>query len=86
MKIKHLVSSAAVCGALVAALAIGGTASAAVPVRGTFTPVDPVRILDTRTGLGVADQHVGPLGVGQVIETVMPNLLKMKILISFPNS
>ncbi len=68
MKIKHLVSSAAVCGALVAALAIGGTASAAVPVRGTFTPVDPVRILDTRTGLGVADQHVGPLGVGQVIE------------------
>lgn len=25
-------------------------------------------------------------GIGQVIETVMPNLLKMKILISFPNS
>ena len=25
-------------------------------------------------------------GVGQIIETVMPNLLKMKILISFPNS
>jgi hypothetical protein len=68
MKIKHLVSSAAVCGALVAALAAAGTASAAVPVRGTFTPVDPVRILDTRDGTGVADQHVGPLGVGQVIE------------------
>jgi hypothetical protein len=68
MKIKHLVSSAAVCGALVAALAIGGDASAAVPVKGTFTPVDPVRILDTRTGLGVVDEHVGPLGIGQVIE------------------
>jgi hypothetical protein len=25
-------------------------------------------------------------GIGQVIETVAPNLLKMKILISFPNS
>ena len=47
---------------------VGGTASAAVPVRGTFTPVDPERILDTRTGLGVADQRVGPLGIGQVIE------------------
>jgi hypothetical protein len=43
-------------------------ASAAVPVRGTFTPVDPVRILDTRDGTGVAGQHRGPLGAGQVIE------------------
>ncbi|MCU1360330.1 MAG: hypothetical protein JWN99_1619, partial [Ilumatobacteraceae bacterium] len=68
MKIKHLVSSAAVCGALVAALALGGSASAAVPVRGTFTPVDPARILDTRDGTGVVDHHVGPLGIGQVIE------------------
>jgi hypothetical protein len=68
MKITHLVSSAAVCGAFVASLAVAGAASAAVPVRGTFTPVDPVRLLDTRTGLGVADQHVGPLGIGQVIE------------------
>ena len=69
MKIKQLVSVAAACGAVVASLAIGaGSASAAVPVRGTYTPVDPARILDTRTGLGVADEHVGPLGVGQVIE------------------
>lgn len=68
MNSKHLVSCAAVCGALVTALAFGSTASAAVPVRGTFTPVDPVRILDTRSGLGVADEHVGPLGIGQVIE------------------
>ncbi len=68
MKITHVLASAAVCGALVAGLAAGGTASAAVPVRGTFTPVDPVRILDTRSGLGVADQHTGPLGAGTVIE------------------
>jgi hypothetical protein len=43
-------------------------ASAAVPVRGTFTPVDPVRVLDTRDGTGVAGQHRGPLGAGQVTE------------------
>jgi hypothetical protein len=54
-----------IAGACVVA---GGTASAAVPVRGTFTPVDPTRILDTRDGTGVADQHVGPLGAGQVTE------------------
>jgi hypothetical protein len=68
MRIKHLVTSVAVCGALAAGLAVATPAAAAVPVRGTFTPVDPTRILDTRTGLGVADQHAGPLGVGQVIE------------------
>ena len=58
MKIKNLVSVAAVCGAIATTLvATGGIASAAVAVRGTFTPLDPVRILDTRDGTGVADHH-----------------------------
>ncbi len=48
--------------------AAGAPASAAVPVRGTFTPVDPVRVLDTRDGTGVAGQHPGPLGAGQVTQ------------------
>jgi hypothetical protein len=55
--------------AVVAGLAVTAPpASAAVPVRGTFTPVDPVRVLDTRDGTGVAGQHRGPLGAGQVTE------------------
>ena len=58
-----------------AGVAVGGMAlapaSAAVPVRGTFTPVDPVRVLDTRDGTGVAGQHPGPLGAGQVTELVV---------------
>jgi hypothetical protein len=55
--------------AVVAGLAVTApNASAAVPVRGTFTPVDPVRVLDTRDGTGVAGQHRGPLGAGQVTE------------------
>jgi hypothetical protein len=69
MKIKHIVSMTAACAALVATLGVAdGSASAAVAVRGTFTPVDPVRILDTRDGTGVADQHRGPLGAGKVTE------------------
>ena len=69
MKLKRLTSMLTACGAIVATLAVtGGTVSAAVAVRGTYTPVDPVRILDTRDGTGVADQHRGPLGAGQVIE------------------
>jgi len=69
MKVRHIVSMTAACGALVATLGISGEpASAAVAVRGTFTPVDPVRILDTRDGTGVADQHPGPLGAGKVTE------------------
>lgn len=46
-------------------------ASAAVPVRGTFTPLDPARVLDTRDGTGVAGQHPGPLGEGQVTKLHM---------------
>ena len=46
-------------------------ASAAVPVRGTFTPLDPTRVLDTRDGTGVAGQHIGPLGEGQVTKLHM---------------
>ncbi|TPW13722.1 MAG: alpha-tubulin suppressor-like protein [Acidimicrobiaceae bacterium] len=62
MKLKRITSIATVCGAIVATLAVtAGNVSAAVAVRGTFTPVDPVRILDTRDGTGVADQHRGPL-------------------------
>lgn len=69
MKLKRITSIATVCGAIVATLAVtAGNVSAAVAVRGTFTPVDPVRILDTRDGTGVADQHRGPLGAGKVIE------------------
>ncbi|MFM2072261.1 MAG: hypothetical protein RLZZ623_2524 [Actinomycetota bacterium] len=69
MNIKRLASIATICGTIVATIAAsGGSVSAAVAVRGTFTPVDPVRILDTRDGTGVADQHRGPLGAGQVIE------------------
>ena len=33
---------------------------------GLFVPVDPVRILDTREGLGVWEQHQGPLAAGPV--------------------
>ena len=69
MKLKRLMSIATICGTIVATFAAtGGSVSAAVAVRGTFTPVDPVRILDTRDGTGVADNHTGPLGAGQVIE------------------
>ncbi len=72
MKIKNLVSVAAVCGAIATTLvATGGIASAAVAVRGTFTPLDPVRILDTRDGTGVADHHPGPRGIGSVTELVV---------------
>jgi hypothetical protein len=66
-----------VAGALVALLgtaALGMTAapaSAAVAVRGTFTPLDPARVLDTRDGTGVAGQHRGPLGNGQVTKLHM---------------
>lgn len=68
MKLKRLAAAATIGGILAATFAVAGTASAAVAVRGTFTPVDPARILDTRDGTGVADQHRGPLGAGQVIE------------------
>src|SRR5512141_2524283 len=69
MKLKRFMSIATICGTIVATLAAtGGSVSAAVAVRGTFTPVDPVRILDTRDGTGVADQHPGPLGAGKVTE------------------
>ena len=61
-------AAVAITSAVGACVIVGGTASAAVPVRGTFTPVDPTRILDTRDGTGVADQHAGPLGAGQVTE------------------
>jgi hypothetical protein len=55
--------------AVLAGLAVtAAPTSAAVPVRGTFTPVDPVRVLDTRDGTGVAGEHRGPLGAGQVTE------------------
>lgn len=63
-----VVGAALVAGGLAVALP---AADARVPVRGTFTPVDPVRVLDTRDGTGVADQHVGPLGAGQVTELVV---------------
>lgn len=52
-------------------VAMATPASAAVAVRGTFTPVDPVRVLDTRDGTGVAGQHRGPLGAGQVTELLV---------------
>jgi hypothetical protein len=69
MQLTRLAAIATLCGTIAASFALAaGTASAAVPVRGTFTPVDPTRILDTRDGTGVAGHHVGPLGVGQVVE------------------
>jgi hypothetical protein len=76
MKGKRFSAVAAGLTAVVLAGAVGvlsstGVASAAVPVSGTFTPVDPVRILDTRDGTGVADQHAGPIGAGQVTEVVV---------------
>ena len=40
-------------------------------MRGTYTPLDPVRIVDTRDGTGVAGQHAGPLGAGQVTQFVV---------------
>ena len=52
----------------VALISAASPAAAATPIRGTFTPVDPVRVLDTRDGTGVAEQHRGPVGAGQVIE------------------
>lgn len=55
----------ALLGTAIAAVSTS-PASAAVPTRGTFFPLDPVRVLDTRDGLGVEGQHVGPLGAGQV--------------------
>src|SRR5262245_39930621 len=66
--INKLTSIAAALGVIAAAVAGASPASAAVPVRGTYTPVDPVRILDTRDGTGVADQHPGPLGAGKGTE------------------
>lgn len=69
MQLTRLATTAALCATIVTSSAItSSTASAAVAVRGTFTPVDPTRILDTRDGTGVADQHRGPLGAGKVIE------------------
>ncbi len=70
MNIKKVIACATAVGAVATGLALVGAsaASAAVPVRGTYTPVDPVRIMDTRDGTGVADQHPGPRGAGKVTE------------------
>jgi hypothetical protein len=57
--------------AVAALVAIAAPASAAVPVRGTFFPLDPSRVLDTRDGTGVAGQHRGPLGAGQITKLHM---------------
>ena len=65
---KQLLATALAGLTCVAATAtfMSSPASAAVATRGTYTPVDPVRVLDTRDGTGVAGQHPGPLGAGQV--------------------
>lgn len=66
---KHkLIGTVTAFAAIVSLAAVAAPASAAVAVRGTFTPIDPVRLLDTRDGTGVADQHRGPLGAGQITE------------------
>ena len=71
---RRIVGTLAVLAAVAGLAAVGGSASAAVPVQGTFTPLDPVRVLDTRDGTGVADQHRGPLGAGQVTELTMAGI------------
>ncbi len=70
--ISFTTSLATIGAALGVAIAAGaGNASAGVAVRGTYTPIDPVRIVDTRDGTGVAGQHAGPLGAGQVTQFVV---------------
>jgi hypothetical protein len=65
MRARWLAMVGLLCVGVVGAVT-AGPASAAIPVRGTFTPLDPVRVLDTRDGTGVADQQLGPFGIGQV--------------------
>lgn len=67
---RRLSEVAALCAIVATSgvLATASPASAAVVARGTYTPVDPARILDTRSGLGVAATHPGSAGVGEVTE------------------
>ncbi|MGE0880545.1 MAG: hypothetical protein AB7L13_23010 [Acidimicrobiia bacterium] len=71
MRIRRLAGAATTFAmvAIGAMASLPATAQAATtPVAGTYTPLDPVRVLDTRDGTGVVEQHRGPLGARKVIE------------------